>query len=442
MKTYIAALLLVALGQLPVPPTPLQRIDTIQQQLDALRIELTPAPPPVIPAITTEVIFDARVAGAIDGDDITLGAAFVYTKAFTAHRAMTIHAEVIPADIPAAADVLPSFQDGIIIATGTNDVTLRGLEMHKVNPVYPVLEVQAGTARITIDRNRIAGDGVKGARKCIVGNAAFLSVTHNDVRNCFGPYPGNDTQALNIYDTPGPGEVRGNYFEGGTEVLMFGGSDSNYIPSDYVIVDNTFAHRAEQQFLAISVKNLVEFKNARRILFEGNRLFYSWGGHGQTGYVFAITPRNQSGGAPQSTVEDLTIRNNDAAHAAGAFTILSGDDRAGFPSGRLTRLTLTGNRFTDLDPTLYSGDNKVILVASSAVSGSSIDTLIDGNTFAGKNIGSWLYFTTLPQHENMVITNNAVPVSKYGVFSNVGAQAATWAKFVLSGQLANNVITQ
>lgn len=68
---------------------------------------------------------------------------------------------------------------------------------------------------------------------------------------------------------------------------------------------------------------------------------------------------------------------------------------------------------------------------------------IDNNSFTGRNIRSWLYFTTLPpgQHEGLVITNNRIPPSTYGVFSSVAA-ALTWSTYVLSGQLAGNVVVQ
>lgn len=432
MKTLLVIVLAFFLTQ---QPTPLERIQTIQEQLDQLRIDLTPPAPPIILPVATEAELDLRIANASIGEDIILDPKLVYTKLLTIKKSVTLEFPV-PSGRMDTTQTLPIFKDGIIISG--NDVVLRGLEVHKLSPNYPVIEVQAGTQRISLDRNRILGDPVKGARKGIVGNAAFLSVIHNYVKDCFGPYPGNDTQALSIYDTPGPGEILDNYFEGGTEVLMFGGSDSVHIPSDYTIIGNTFTHRPEQQTQPISLKNIVEFKNIRRALFQHNIVQYSWGGHGQTGYAFAITPRNQNGAAPQSTVEDLTINDNDIAHAAGAFTILSADDRTGFQSARLTRFKVTNNRFTDMDPVLWAGDNKLILIASSQY-GSINGMTFDSNVFNGKNIGSWLYFTTKPPHESMIITNNTIPPSKYGVFSSVGA-ALTWSTYVLSGSLTNNVV--
>ena len=43
------------------------------------------------------------------------------------------------------------------------------------------------------------------------------------------------------------------------------------------------------------VKNLLELKNAQRVLLDGNIMEGSWGGFSQVGFAIVITPKNQGG---------------------------------------------------------------------------------------------------------------------------------------------------
>ena len=58
------------------------------------------------------------------------------------------------------------------------------------------------------------------------------------------------------------------------------------------------------------VKNLLELKNARRVLIQGNRFERNWA-DGQQGFAIVLTPRNQDGTAPWSVVEDVSFVDNE-----------------------------------------------------------------------------------------------------------------------------------
>src|SRR5260370_21827542 len=58
-----------------------------------------------------------------------------------------------------------------------------------------------------------------------------------------------------------------------------------------------------------TVKNLLELKNAQRVLVDGNLLQNNWT-QAQTGVAVLFTPRNQDGTAPFSAVRDVTFTNN------------------------------------------------------------------------------------------------------------------------------------
>lgn len=69
-------------------------------------------------------------------------------------------------------------------------------------------------------------------------------------------------------------------------------------------------------FRGYIVKNIFELKNAIRVLLEGNRLEYSWGGYTQSGYAILLTPR---GG--WARVEDITLRYNYISHVGNGFQL-------------------------------------------------------------------------------------------------------------------------
>src|SRR5262249_51405411 len=94
-----------------------------------------------------------------------------------------------------------------------------------------------------------------------------------------------------------------------------------------------------------NVKNLLELKNAQRVVIDGNVFEYSWAAN-QTGYAVLFTPRNTDGTAPWSVVRDVSFTNNVIRHAAGGISVLGEDDILG--SQRTSNITIRNNLAYDL----------------------------------------------------------------------------------------------
>jgi hypothetical protein len=77
------------------------------------------------------------------------------------------------------------------------------------------------------------------------------------------------------------------------------------------------------------VKNLLELKNAQRVLIEGNIFEYSWAGFSQAGYLMLLTPKNQSGWCPICEVTDVTIRYNTFSHGGAGISMANVPDDGG-----------------------------------------------------------------------------------------------------------------
>lgn len=139
---------------------------------------------------------------------------------------------------------------------------------------------------------------------------------------------GADTQAVWTRQGNGPFKVVNNFLQASGENVMYGGADptiANSVPSDIEIRHNLFYKPTSWVGGLFDIKNLLEFKNAQRVLVEGNIFRNNWAS-AQSGMSILITPRNQSNGAPWSVTKDITIRLNKMIGTGGGFSIAGRDD--------------------------------------------------------------------------------------------------------------------
>ncbi len=392
-----------------------------------------PPDPPAIIFVDTEADLDTAIADAEPGDCLTLANELVYSKKLTLNKSLLLTAETVPEGRMDRVPTLPLFTAGLSVTA--DDATLIGLEVTHTNHTTDIVTVTG--ANCTLDRLRILGDPSEGAKRGLAGNAVNLVVRQCYIDDCFGPYPGNDTQAILIWDTPGPILIEDNYLCAGSETIMLGGGDPSgpeNVPSDVTIRSNTITANPAWQTQLVNVKSRLELKNARHVLIEDNEISYSWGGHGQDGYLLSLTVRNQDGDAPYSTIENVIIRRNHFCHGAAAINILAEDDN--HDSGRLTNVEIVDNAFEDMNPTFYTGSVKLMLI------GRGPKTLtIGGNIFSGGGHSSTIYFHGPdPKCEEFHVVDNTWPESKYGIFgSDTPAGVTAWDYYVASGSCEGNV---
>lgn len=207
---------------------------------------------------------------------------------------------------------------------------------------------------IIFDRCYIHGDTVQGAKRGIAlnsGPAAVIDSYFSDFK-----FIGGDAQAILGWNGPGPYKIINNYVEGSGENIMFGGSIPsipNMVPSDIEIRLNYFTKPMTWMFghpsyagVPWSVKNLLELKNARRVLIDGNIFEHSWP-HDQNGFAILFTVRNEDGAAPWAVVEDITFTNNYLRRIGSGINILGLDDNP-FPSGKTSRILIKNNLFAEV----------------------------------------------------------------------------------------------
>jgi len=171
----------------------------------------------------------------------------------------------------------------------------------------------------------------------------------------------DETQAIAAWNGPGPLHFVNNYLEGAGENVMFGGSlpaISNLVPSNIEIRRNYFFKPLSWKVghptyagIHWGIKNLLEFKNARNVIVDGNVFENSWT-DAQIGYAVLFTVRSEEGHAPWATVENVTFTNNTVKNTEQGLQLLGTDSP--YQSGRGNGLMIANNLFTGIVNRFYT----------------------------------------------------------------------------------------
>jgi GT2 family glycosyltransferase len=296
--------------------------------------------------------------------------------------------------------------------------------------------IEAVPHHFVFERSFIHGDARAGSRRGIALNSAHTTI----VDSYFSDFKevGADSQAICGWNGPGPYSIVNNYLEGAGENIMFGGDQPtipNLVPSDIEIKRNHLFKPREwrevggpEQRPDWSIKNLLELKNARRVLIEGNVLENSWV-DSQVGFAVLFTPRGEVRSSWQ-VVEDVTFRHNTVKHAGNGMALLGWDDIN--TSRQLRRVRITNNLFLDIGGEWGKG-------WLFQVNHGTADVMIDHNTALQTGL-VLIGGDTLP-HTGFVFENNIAPHNDYGIIgSGRGPGMDSIAHYFPGAVIRRNVI--
>ena len=176
-----------------------------------------------------------------------------------------------------------------------------------------------------------------------------------------------------------------------------------------------------------NVKNLLELKNAQRVLVDGNVFEQSWAAS-QKGYAILVTPRNQDGSAPWSAVRDITISNNIIRHVAGAIDILGEDYEQ--PSQHTTRVAIRNNVVFDVSDT-WGGEHFLLMT------GSPSNVSVDHNTVYQDHM---IILVDDGECSGFSFTNNFARQNDYGIFGSGAGIGGAIAAYFPGSVVQRNVI--
>jgi hypothetical protein len=461
VKTAIAGFALVLVGTLDPRPairnaeTPAIAVQRAEANRPPARPRsLVEVPPFKVTGRTIRVPAGGDLQAALDtaqgGDLITLEPKATYRGPFQLRRksgsgwiVISSAAPDLPKPgrhvSPSDAALMPRLvsSSGPVFQTdsGAHHYRFIGLEIAPAEGEYVNTLVQLGNDETTVEalphhlifeRCYIHGDPKRGARRGIAMNSRHTAVVDSYLADF--KETSADTQAIAAWNGDGPFKIAGNYLEAAGENIMFGGADPSIrdlVPADIEIVRNHIAKplrwkSGHQTFEGTewAVKNLLELKNARRVLIDGNLIEYNWP-QAQNGFAILFTVRNQDGNAPWSTIEDVTFSNNLVRHVAAGINILGRDDN--YPSQQVRRIAIRNNVFLDIGGGWGNGRLFQLLEGTHGVT-------VDHNT--AFQTGSILAGGDDAPHTNFVFQNNVVPHNEHGIIgSGTDTGTATLARY-------------
>lgn len=262
--------------------------------------------------------------------------------------------------------------------------------------------------QLVFDRTYVHSTGLNKARRGFALNSADTTIINSYISGFAGAE--DETQGICGWNGPGPFRIVNNHIEGGGQNIMFGGADPmvpNLVPSNIEIRRN-FLYKPAEWFGRTTIKAVIELKNARNVVMDGNVLECG----GLVG-AFVLTIRNQNGRAPWSTIEDINVTNNIVRHSQAGFSILGRDTNN--PSQQMKRVRIANNLIVDV-----LGDSSAVFVAGCCAD----DITIENNTVqqAGNIMLCYGPVTT-----NFTFRNNIVQFNSYGLYCppnvlNAGSQ--------------------
>jgi hypothetical protein len=272
--------------------------------------------------------------------------------------------------------------------------------------------------------------------------AVALNSAYTDITNCYISeihHKSNDSQAIWGWNGPGPFQIINNYLEASGENAGFGGSDppiANLIPSDITIRHNTFSKPVSWRGVW-AVQNLFEIKSGQRVMIEGNLFENCWVSV-QAGFAIVLTVRNQTGGAPWSTIRDVEFRNNIVRHSGSGVNLLGNDSTdASYRSVEMENVRIENNMFEDIDGGKWGGSG--IFVQVTTTSG----VVVDHNTVmhSGSAVMGYVTVNNVGPSSGFVMTNNIMQHNEYGITGQgegSGMRAIKW--FFPRAVIKRNVI--
>lgn len=346
---------------------------------------------------------------------------------------------------PAHAALMPKIlapgmaMKALAAARGAHHYRFVGIEFAPVNEAADVrniiwlgegdeTSVDQMPHHIILDRCYVHGLAGSEQVRGVALNGRDMAVINSHVSEIHHSW--QDSQAVWGAWGPGPFRIENNYLEAAGENVMFGGSDPriyNLLPSDIEIRRNHFnkplswwAQHPSYAGRDWAIKNLLEVKNGRRVLIEGNLFENSWK-DAQTGVAVLLKGTNQDGTAPWSGCLDVTVRHNVIRNAGTAFQLAEHANNQG-----THRILIANNLVYGISRARYSPDTLEGCFLGTAIQ--ATDVTVEHNTVGDvDNKVTRLGDTWYGRYRGLVVRNNVWARGLMGWGLEAAAAEGVWA---------------
>ena len=285
---------------------------------------------------------------------------------------------------------------------------------------------------IVLDRVYIHGTPQMKLQRCVTLNSRSSAVIDSWLSDCHEQ--GTDAQAIISWSSPGPFKIENNHLEGSGENIMFGGADptiAGVVPSDITIRRNHVVKPLSWKGVW-TAKNLLEIKNAQRVLVENNVFENNWA-DGQTGFAIVFKSVNQQGGCNWCVAQDLTFRSNMIINSPGGFNMAAQQNESGGTSIPSNDILITNNVFQGVGQASQSGSRILFQLL-----GALRNLQIVHNT--GFSEDKTAMFDGVPT-AGLIIRDNLFSRGQYGVFgSGHGEGTSALSYYAPDGIFRGNVL--
>jgi uncharacterized protein YjdB len=301
---------------------------------------------------------------------------------------------------------------------------------------------------IVLSRNWI--DGKDGhIQRCIGLNTGATAIVDNWIANCH--IKGFEGHGIGGWNGPGPYLIRNNYIEAAGINIMFGGATPSIpnLKAFDVTIQRNHVNKPLSWKGVWTAKNLLETKNAARVLVEENVFENSWT-DAQTGIGILFKSSNDQGNCNWCQTSDVTYRRNLLRGAETGIGITAGENYCRqmnpFVSGwciipgevppATARVQVVDNVFDELGSTAWGG--KGIYIGPVHSSTGPTDVVLERNLTAqaaGKLVAHGLLIAN-PGAPRATFKDNVWSHGTYTILSgeglmgveafNAGAPGALW----------------
>lgn len=369
--------------------------------------------------ITTAAELDAALAGA--DEVLRLSTTLVYSAPLTIRRPVTLVSETFEdwhTSRMTLDELAPRFLNGLTI--DAEQVGVLGLDVRHTTPTTDIVSVRANFA--TLDRLRLLGDPVTGTKRGVQFHAGSWILARSYVDDI--KQPAQDTQAVYTQEMTKPygGLVDDCYLSAAGQAVMVGGGDppdESQIPRDITIQRSTLTKNAAWYTEAWQIKCALELKNCIGFAIYDSTLSGAGTSQGQGAYLIVLTPRNQGGAAPWSTVQNVVIDHCAGDTASGVLSMMGYDASVDKPSGPLKNVIVRDSKFTNIDPkgptklTQEKGSGRLFYYQR----GPAMVTL-EALTVEGQNLKALTYMEYEPP--TGVLRNLKLPPAQYPYHTPLG----------------------
>jgi hypothetical protein len=218
---------------------------------------------------------------------------------------------------------------------------------------------------LVIDRCLIRASANQPAKRGVALNSSYTSISNSYIAGF--KLVGEDSQAICMWNGPGPFQIINNYLEGAGENILVVASNAipGLYPSDIEIRRNTISkplswRPSDPSYAGTrwTIKNLIELKTGKRVTIDGNVIEHCWdGGQDGAAVLFQVL---LNGGVSIPQLEDIVFTNNIVRHAS-AGILMDGKWEAGDAS-YLRRVTISNNLFMDIEEAWGSQYGRLFVV--------------------------------------------------------------------------------